>query len=105
MLRANSTSASRTFTQPDWHDGGRGIYTSAGTDIPKLKMPRSAIILISFCIALQLICLLFLAIYASSRPTWIESLDSFAMLRLGAAIAGELPSISALEAKHNGGPR
>ena len=100
MLRAITTSASRAFTQPDRYDGCRGIYTSAGTEILKLKMPKSVMVLISFCIVLQLICLLFPAIYASSRPTWIESLDSFEMLRLGAAIAGELPSISALEAKH-----
>ena len=53
VLRATTTSASRTFTQPDWHDGCRGIYTSAGTDILKLNMSRSAMVLISFlyCIA------------------------------------------------------
>ena len=99
-LRATTTSASKTLTQPDWHDGGRAIYTSTGTDIIKLDMPKGAMVVISILIALQLIVLLSLAIYASSRPTWTESLDSFAILRLGATMAAELPSISALEAKH-----
>jgi hypothetical protein len=100
VLRATTTSASKTLTQPDWHGGSRVIYTSAGTDIVKLHMPSGAMILISFLIALQLTGLLSMAIYASTRPTWTESLDGFAMLRFGAAMASELPSISALEAKH-----
>ena len=99
-LRATTTSASKTLIQPDWHDGGRAIYTSAGTDILKLHMSPGAVAIISVLIVLQLGSLLYLAVYASNRPTWTESLDSFAMLRLGAAMAAELPSISSLEAKH-----
>ena len=101
-LRATTTSACKTFTQPDWHSSGRMIYASGGTDIVKLDMSTSAMIIITFLIASQLAGLLSLAIYASTRPTWTESLDGFAMLRIGAAMASELPSISALEAKHIG---
>ena len=42
--------------------------------------------------------LILLAAYATECPSWTESLDSFAVLRLGAAIADELPLISPVEA-------
>jgi hypothetical protein len=48
---------------------------------------------------MQLVGLLALALYASSRPAWTELLDGFALLRLGAAMAEGLLLVSATDAK------
>ncbi len=48
---------------------------------------------------MQLVGLLALALYASSRPTWTELLNGFALLRLGAAMTEGLPLASVTDAK------
>ena len=75
------------------------VYSSPGLAIQKLHAPLTGLIVISVFIILQLAGLFLLAIYASSHPTWTASLDSFALLRMGAAMANDLPLISALEVK------
>lgn len=75
------------------------VGSSPGMVIQKLDISLAGILVISVLILIQLIGLLALAVYPSSRPTWTESLDSFAVLRLGAAMANELPLISSVEAK------
>ena len=75
------------------------VYASPGLGIQKLHVPLAGLIIISVLIILQLAGLFSLAVYASAHATWTGSLDSFALLRLGAAMADELPLISALDAK------
>ena len=70
-----------------------------GMDLQKFAMPLPAMIVISILLAVQLVGLAALAIYASRDNTWTESLDSFAMLRLGASIAEDIPMISSLKSK------
>lgn len=77
----------------------RGISSYPGSVIQKSYMPPAAMIVISVLIVLQITGILALALYASSCPAWTETLDSFAIFRLGAAMADELPLISAVEAK------
>lgn len=79
--------------------GLRPITVIPGFQVPKLHISPPAMAVISFLIALQVTGLLALAIYASSRPVWTESLDTFAVMRLGAAMARHLPLISAVEAE------
>lgn len=78
---------------------GNDIYNPLGYGIMKPSMPRAAMIVLSVLILIQLLGLWFLALYAHSRPTWTDSLDSFALIRLGAAMADDLPLISAIKAE------
>jgi hypothetical protein len=75
------------------------VYASPGLGIQKLHVPLAGLIIISVLIILQLAGLFSLALYASAHATWTESLDSFVLLRLSAAMTNELPLISALKAK------
>lgn len=60
------------------------------------KAPSTAI---SLLILLQVIGLLLFAAYSVSQPTWTATLDGFATLRIGAALADGLPLISSMQAK------
>lgn len=88
-----------TYFEPSFGQVAEVIYASPGLNIQKLHAPLAGLIIISVLIIFQLTGLFLLAVYASSYPTWTSSLDSFALLRMGAAMADELPLISALEAK------
>lgn len=77
---------------------GNDIYNPLGYGIMKPSMSKVAMILLSILILIQLLGLCFLALYAHSGPTWTDSLNSFALIRLGAAMADDLPLISAIEA-------
>ncbi len=109
---ANNTIAALTLTTyaaanailnvgPDLYTTtGYFLSTSPGTDIQKPSISLAGIVVVSLLLAIQIIGLMLLAIYASRRATWTESLDAWVMLRLGAEIGREeLPAVSALEAK------
>jgi len=78
------------------------VFMSPGMVIQVFHILPIAMIITSVLIALQLFGLIILALYASIHPSWTETLDSFAVLRLGAAMADELPSISPMKAKELG---
>lgn len=78
---------------------GNDIYNPLGYGIMKPSMSKAAMILLSILILIQLLGLCFLALYAHSGPTWTDSLNSFALIRLGAAMANDLPLISAMESR------
>lgn len=93
--------SAQAMLNPDGYpdsDFQRPIHTSPGFQTEKLHVAPAAMVAISLLIAVQLSGLLCLAIYARSQPTWTETLDSFAVLRFGAAIAEDLPYISAADA-------
>lgn len=62
----------------------RSIYYAKGTPIPKPKWSLAAVITVSILIALQIIGLCLIMAYSHSVPTWTDSFDAFAMLRIGA---------------------
>ena len=69
------------------------------TAVQKPHVPLSAMIVINIPILLKTAGLLFLSILASRQPTLTEQLSSFAMLRMGAALAHRIPALSALDAR------
>ena len=81
------------------NDHTKSITAGRGMVIQKLHIRPIIMTCISILITLQLIGLMTLALYASTRPSWTRSPDSFAILRLGAALARDLPLISSVEAK------
>ena len=91
--------SSRAILDPSMNSDRFTAYTSPVLGIQKVHVPLAGLISISILILLQLTGLFSLALYASQHATWTDLLDSFALLRLGAAMADELPLISASEAK------
>ncbi|CAI7654304.1 unnamed protein product [Penicillium discolor] len=61
----------------------------ADTQIPVI--PKGGIVFVSILLGLYVLMLIPLAIYAAWTPRWTAQLDSFAMMRIGAAIAEKLP--------------
>lgn len=67
------------------------IYYDYGVDTLVPAVSLGGIILISILLGTYLTCLLALAVYGSRTPLWTEQLDSFAMMRLGAYVLGDVP--------------
>lgn len=61
----------------------------ADTQIPVIS--RGGMIFVSILLGLYILMLIPLAIYATWTPRWTAQLDSFAMMRIGAAVAEKLP--------------
>lgn len=79
---------------------GDYIYSTQGTDIQKPDITIVGIIIVSLLLVIQITGLTLLFLYASRRATWTESLDAWAMLRLGAELGREeMLVVSALESK------
>jgi len=82
---------------------GYFLSTSPGTSIQKPDITFTGMAVVSILLAVQIIGLTLMAVYASRKVTWTAALDSWAMLRLGAEIGtGNLPAVSAFEAKRAG---
>ncbi|KAL2045792.1 hypothetical protein ABVK25_012054 [Lepraria finkii] len=80
-------------------DDGNLTSTKPGHDIQKPDIPLPALIVISALLAIQILCLAGLALYASWYHTWTNSFDAFALLRMGASLGQEeLPLISNVKA-------
>ncbi len=75
------------------------LDSCAGSDLQKPAMPLMAMVVITLLLAAQLVGLAFLAVSASRIPSWTESLDAWAMLRIGAEVGPDVPHVSALEAR------
>ena len=75
------------------------IFSKPGYDIQKPQIPLGALIVITTLLSIQILCLAGLALYASLHHTWTNSLDAFALLRMGASLGREeLPLISSVKA-------
>jgi hypothetical protein len=70
------------------------IWYHMGVDIQIPSISRAGIILVSILLALDLLCLLAMAIYSAWIPRWTTNLDSFAMMRVGASISGTVPLLA-----------
>ncbi|MCJ1478851.1 hypothetical protein MMC13_007535 [Lambiella insularis] len=75
------------------------VWACAGSALQKLTPAPATMVAVTLLLAAQLAELAFLAIYASRRPGWTEALDAWAILRIGAETAPEVPAVSALEAQ------
>lgn len=64
------------------------VYQDLGVDIHIPSISRAGVIVVSVLMALYLVPLLCLSIYAGRYPRWTSRLDSFVMLRFG-AFAGD----------------
>lgn len=62
-----------------------------GTDTQIPVISRGGIIFVSILLGLYILMLIPLAVYAAWTPRWTAQLDSFAMMRIGAAISDKLP--------------
>ncbi|KAE8140900.1 hypothetical protein BDV38DRAFT_279876 [Aspergillus pseudotamarii] len=71
-----------------------GISYDMGADVQKPDISRGGIIVVSILLGLFLICLLVLALYSAWIPRWTKTLESFAMLRIGASISEKTPLLA-----------
>ncbi|KAJ5421522.1 hypothetical protein N7491_009967 [Penicillium cf. griseofulvum] len=65
-----------------------------GTDQQVPHISLAGIIFVSVLLVVDLLCLLALALYSASIPRWTGTLDSFAMLRIGASISDKTPLLA-----------
>lgn len=70
------------------------ISYSLGVDMQIPSISREGIIFVSVLLGLFLLCLLAMAIYSAWIPRWTTTLDSFAMMRIGASISGKVPLLA-----------
>jgi hypothetical protein len=75
--------------------GGRVIYTSPGVAVQRPDLSKTALIVLSLLIGLQLLGLGYLTYYLYRVPSWSDQLDAMAMARIGASLhdRGVLPAI------------
>ncbi|GJC90225.1 hypothetical protein ColLi_13063 [Colletotrichum liriopes] len=75
------------------NDAARTIYNLTGTDFVAPRSTQGATVVVSLLISAQAIALILLTCYIYSLPTWTDTLDAFAMMRLGSHLRGsvELP--------------
>jgi hypothetical protein len=73
---------------------GLSISYSLGVDMQIPSISREGLILVSVLLGLYLLCLLAMAIYSAWIPRWTTTLDSFAMLRIGASISEKVPLLA-----------
>lgn len=76
---------------PDIPSGTLKVSYDMGTDTQRPSISLAGIIVVSVLLGLDLLCLVVLAVYSTRVPRWTEQLDSLAMMRLGAAMADQLP--------------
>lgn len=67
------------------------VNSDMGEDTQKPGISDVGIAIVSILLLVDLFCLAALALYSARVPRWTEQLDSFAMMRLGAAMADDLP--------------
>ncbi|KAK2031862.1 hypothetical protein LX32DRAFT_612935 [Colletotrichum zoysiae] len=75
------------------NDAARTIYNLTGAGFVAPRHSLGATVAISLLIGAQAVALVLLVCYIYSLPTWTDTLDAFAMMRLGAHLRGsvELP--------------
>jgi hypothetical protein len=74
--------------------GSLSIKTAMGTDQEVPEISLAGIIFVSVLLVVDSLCLLALALYSASIPRWTGTLDSFAMLRIGASISDKTPLLA-----------
>ena len=92
------TMASPEFGPANAPPQGRLIYASPGTAVQKPSLSRTAGVVLSVLIGLQLLGLGYLTYYLYRIPSWTYQLDAMAMARIGASLhdRGVLPAIGSV---------
>lgn len=72
------------------NDAARTIYNLTGTEFVAPRYSQGPTIAISMLIGLQALILALLVCYIYSLPTWTDTLDAFAMMRIGAKLRGTM---------------
>lgn len=67
------------------------VKSDLGRDVGKPYISRAGVIVVSILLALDLLALFALALYASLSPRWTGLLDAFAMIRLGLSLGERVP--------------
>jgi hypothetical protein len=79
---------------------GHGLHvsydTGKDTEVPTISL--AGIVVVSAILAIYLGSLIALGIYATYPPRWTDQLDSFAMMRIGSALAPDAPLLAASDA-------
>lgn len=70
------------------------ISYSMGADIQIPQISRAGIIFVSVLLGLDLFLLLALAVYGAWNRRWTGTLDSFAMMRIGASMSDQVPLLA-----------
>ncbi|KAK2802463.1 hypothetical protein FQN51_004526 [Onygenales sp. PD_10] len=88
VFHANKATLSRAAAVERYR---RMLLTDSGVETRLLRMSTAAIVVISIVIFLHLAGLMVLAYSASKNPTWTETLDAFAILKLGLQLKANQP--------------
>ncbi|OBT85072.1 hypothetical protein VE02_07336 [Pseudogymnoascus sp. 03VT05] len=91
--------ATDVFMTNNIHSQNISVQYAMGADISIPHISRAGIIFVSALLAIDLACLLGLALYSASIPRWTGTLDSLAMMRIGASIADTTPLKAARHVK------
>jgi hypothetical protein len=67
------------------------VYYDRGMEIQAPIISTAGIVIVSVLLGLYLVVLFALAVYAAWTPRWTRTLDSFAMMRVGAAYGSHFP--------------
>lgn len=80
------------------HDLGVTYNMGKDTQIPTIS--TAGIAVVSFVLVTYMTALFALAIYAYRAPRWTNQLDSFAMIRIGSALAQDVPLLATRSPRH-----
>lgn len=69
--------------------GARYVFSNPGVEMIIPAISRAGMIVVSSLWAVYIACLIGLAIYSARVPRWADTLDAFAMMRIGAATKDE----------------
>jgi hypothetical protein len=83
------------FMTNNYHEQSIDVSYDMGADVQIPHISRAGIIFVSVLLGLDLACLLVLSLYSAWIPRWTGTLDSFAMLRIGASISERVPLLAA----------
>ncbi|RHZ46411.1 uncharacterized protein CDV56_100990 [Aspergillus thermomutatus] len=87
--------ANDMFMTNNYHEQSISISYDMGADVQIPHISRVGIIFVTVLLGLDLACLLALSLYSAWIPRWTGTLDSFAMLRIGACISEKVPLLAA----------
>ncbi|OQD61557.1 hypothetical protein PENPOL_c016G03989 [Penicillium polonicum] len=79
---------------------GMNVYWDMGKDTSIPTFSVGGIVTVSILLGLYLFILIGLGYYSTRSPRWTEQLDSFAMMRIGASVADDVPLLAAAGSSH-----
>ena len=90
---ASAFLANKAWMESNLETNAKSLYIAfdMGHDTQIPTISRTGLVFVSFLLGLDILILFPLAVYAAYIPRWTSTLDSFAIMRMGAAVADELP--------------